>query len=401
MKNRIAERMSRLRSESAFQILERANELEARGKSVVHLEIGQPDFKTPDNIIEAAYKAMREGKTGYGPSSGIIPLREAIADYCGAYKNVTAAIDEIVVTPGGKPVMFFTMLMLVQEGDEVIYPNPGFPIYESVINFSGAKAVPMPLLEKNNFRVDLEQLERDINAKTRLIIINNPGNPTGCMFSDDDVRAIAGLIRGKEIYILSDEIYDRIIFAGKPLSIASLPGMKDRTIILDGFSKTYAMTGWRLGYGVMNRELAARMSMLMVNSASCAATITQWAALEALNGPQDAVADMCAAFRERRDYLVQALNSIDGIHCAMSEGAFYVFPNISGFGLSSAEFAGRLLEEAGVAAAGGTAFGSYGEGFIRLSYANSLENLKIAVDRIAAFSKLLLKKTLEALAKPG
>jgi len=389
MKNRIAERMNRLHTESAFQILARANELEAKGKSVVHLEIGQPDFKTPRNIIEAAYKAMNEGKTGYGPTPGIIPLREAIAQYCADYKKVKTGIDEIVVTPGGKPVMFFTMLMLTQEGDEVIYPNPGFPIYESVINYAGAKPVPMPLLEENNFRVDLKRLKADINEKTRVIIVNSPGNPTGGMFSKDDICAIAEMVQGKDIYILSDEIYDRIIFGEQPLSIASLPGMKDKTIILDGFSKTYAMTGWRLGYGVMNSELAGHMSMLMVNSASCAATMTQWAAVEALKGPQDTVTEMAAAFKERRDYIVDALNHIDGLHCAMPEGAFYVFPNISSFGLPSAEFANRLLEEAGVAAAWGTAFGSFGEGFLRLSYANSLPNLKIAVDRIAAFCRSL------------
>jgi aspartate/methionine/tyrosine aminotransferase len=390
MKNQVAERMGRLHTESAFQILARANELEAGGKSIIHLEIGQPNFKTPGNIIEAAYKAMKEGKTGYGPTPGIIPLREAIAQYCGDYKKVQTGIDEIVVTPGGKPVMFFSMLMLTQEGDEVIYPNPGFPIYESVIKFSGAKAVPMPLLEENNFRVDLKKLESDINEKTKLIIINSPGNPTGGMFSSDDIRAIAKMVEGKNIYILADEIYDRIVFGDQPLSIASLPGMKDKTVILDGFSKTYSMTGWRLGYGIMNRELAGHMTMLMVNSASCAATMTQWAAIEALKGPQDAVTEMTAAFKERRDFLVDALNHINGVHCAMPEGAFYVFPNISSFGLSSAIFANRLLEEKGVAAAWGTAFGSFGEGFLRLSYANSLENIKTAVDRLSNFCASLV-----------
>ena len=389
MKNRIADRMNRLHTESAFAILARANELEAQGKSVIHLEIGQPDFKTPQNIIEASYKAMNEGKTGYGPTPGIPQLREAIAEHCGSYKNVQTNIDEIVVVPGGKPVMFFTMLMLTQKGDEVIFPNPGFPIYESVINFAGAKPVSMPLLEKNNFRVDLDQLKKDINEKTKLIILNNPANPTGGMFSKEDVIAIADMVRGKGIYIMSDEIYDRIIFGEKPLSIASLPDMKDWTIILDGFSKTYAMTGWRLGFGVMNKELAGHMSMLMVNSASCTATMGQWAAVEALKGPQDTVDTMVAAFRERRDYLVKALNEIPGITCAMPEGAFYVFPNISSFGINCKEFANRLLEEGGVAAAWGTAFGSFGEGFLRLSYANSLENIKIAVDRIDKFTKTL------------
>jgi aspartate/methionine/tyrosine aminotransferase len=247
----------------------------------------------------------------------------------------------------------------------------------------------MPLLEENNFRLDLKRLKNDINERTRLIIINSPGNPTGSMFSKDDICAIAEMVQGKNIYVLSDEIYDRIIYGEQPLSIASLPDMKDKAITMDSFSKTYAMTGWRLGYGVMNRELAKQMSLLMVNSASCAATMTQWAAIEALQGNQEAVDEMCAAFRERRDYLVDALNHIDGIRCTMPEGAFYVFPNISSFGLSSAEFASRLLDEAGVAASGGTGFGSFGEGFLRISYANSLPNLKIAVERISAFCRSL------------
>jgi aspartate/methionine/tyrosine aminotransferase len=392
MKNTVAQRMSLLHTESAFQILARANALEAQGKSVIHLEIGQPDFKTPKNIIEAAYRAMNEGKTGYTPTPGIIPLRETIARYCEEYKKVKTNVDEVVVVPGGKPIMFFTMLMLAQPGDEVIYPNPGFPIYESVIKFSGAKPVPMPLLQKNNFSVDLDRLKSDINGKTKLIIVNNPGNPTGGMIRRDDIIAIADMVRDKGIYILADEIYDRIIFEEKPLSIATLPGMKDRTIILDGFSKTYSMTGWRLGYGIMNRELAAHMTMLMVNSASCAASMTQWAAIEALTGPQEAVTQMVEAFRERRNYLIAALNKIEGIKCVKPSGAFYAFPDISSFGVSSAEFADRLLEEAGVATAAGTAFGSFGEGFLRLSYANSLDNLKIAVQRIEDFSKTLKKK---------
>jgi aspartate/methionine/tyrosine aminotransferase len=285
--------------------------------------------------------------------------------------------------------MFFTMLMLAQEGDEVIYPNPGFPIYESVIKFSGARPVPMQLREENQFRVDLNKLKQDINDKTKVIILNNPCNPTGAMLRNDDVRAIADMVRGKGIYILSDEIYDRIIFGEQPLSISTLPGMKDRTIILDGFSKTYAMTGWRLGYGIMNPELAEHMTMLMVNSASCAASITQWAAIEALKGPQDEVVKMVAAFKERRDYIVGALNGIKGISCVEPGGAFYVFPNISSFGLKSSEFANRLLEEAGVSAAAGTAFGDFGEGFIRFSYANSLENLKIAIERLEKFCRSL------------
>lgn len=387
--HKVAQRMELLHAESAFSIMVKANALEAQGQSIIHLEIGQPDFKTPGNIIQAASTALNEGKTGYTPAAGIVPLREAIARYAGDFKKVNTDIDEIVVVPGGKPIMFYTLLMLCEAGDEVIYPNPGFPIYESVIRFSGAKAVPMPLLEKNDFTVDLDQLAETINEKTKLIILNNPGNPTGGMISRDDIAAIADMVRGKGIYILSDEIYDRITFEEQPLSIASLPGMKDYTIILDGFSKAYAMTGWRLGYGIMNKELASHMNMLMVNSNSCAASMTQWAGIEALNGPQDAVLNMVSSFKQRRDYLIEALNQIDGITCNMPKGAFYAFPNISSFGLSSDLFADKLLTEGGVAAAGGTAFGEYGEGFLRLSYANSLENLKIAVERIDKFTKTL------------
>jgi aspartate/methionine/tyrosine aminotransferase len=389
MTNKIAGRMGLLHTESAFQILARANELEAQGRSVIHLEIGQPDFKTPRHIIEAAYRALNEGKTGYTPTPGILPLREAIARYCADYKKVETSPEEIVAVPGGKPVMFFALLMLAEEGDEVIYPNPGFPIYESVIRFSGARPVPMPLLGANNFSVDLDALKKSVNERTKLIILNNPGNPTGGVIRRDDIIAIADMVRDKDIYILSDEIYDRIVFEERPVSIAALPGMKERTIILDGFSKTYAMTGWRLGYGVMNAELADRMSLLMVNSASCAASMTQWAGIEALNGPQDAVDEMVAAFKERRDFITDALNGIDGIACAKPGGAFYVFPDVSSFGISCAEFAGRLLEEAGVAAAAGTAFGSYGEGFVRFSYANSLDNLKTDMGRLEKFCKTL------------
>lgn len=389
MINRAASRMELLSGESAFTIMSKANALEAQGKSIIHLEIGQPDFKTPKNIIDAAYKAMCDGKTGYTPTRGIIPLRETIAEYCLAHKNVKTNLDEVVVVPGGKPIMFFTMLMLVNPGDEVICPNPGFPIYESVIRFAGGKVVPMPLLEEREFRLDLKTLEASITDKTKLIIINSPGNPTGGVLTESDIRAIAELIKDRDIYVLSDEIYDRIIYEGKPFSIASIPYMKDRTIILDGFSKTYAMTGWRIGYGVMNPELASHMEMLMVNSNSCAASMTQWAAIEAYTGPQDETLKMVSEFKARRDRIVQALNQIDGISCVTPHGAFYVFPNISSFGLKSEVFASRLLTEGGVAAAGGTAFGSYGEGYMRLSCANSLQNIEIAVERIAKFVKTL------------
>ena len=386
----IADRMGRLNTESAFQILARANALEAQGRHIIHCEIGQPDFSTPKHIIEAAYQAMKDGYTGYGPTPGYPLVREAIAEYASAHKNIQTNAEEVVIVPGGKPIMFFTMLMLVNPGDEVICPNPSFPIYESCIRFAGGTPVPMPLLGKNDFRVDLEQFKASISPKTKLVILNNPSNPTGGMFEEADILAIAEILKDRpDIYILSDEIYDRLVFDGSVRSIASVPGFKDRTVILDGFSKTYAMTGWRIGYGIMHKELAKQVEMLMVNSNSCTASFTQMAALAALKGPQDSAEEMKAAFKERRDWLVAALNDIPGITCCLPKGAFYAFPDISSFGLKSEEFCNRLLQEAGVAAAWGTAFGTYGEGHFRLSYANSLENLKIAVDRIEKFTRSL------------
>ena len=388
--NAAAQRMSLLHTESAFQILAKAQALEAKGRHIIHMEIGQPDFKTPQNIIEAAYRAMNDGYTGYTPTPGLPAARQAIADYAARHKNIVTNKDEVVIVPGGKPVMFYTMLMLVNPGDEVIYPNPSFPIYESCINFAGGVPVPLRLTAENDFRLDADEFKSLITPKTKLVIINSPSNPTGGVFTREDVMAIAELLRDRpDIFILSDEIYDRLIFEGGAFSIASLPGFKDRTIILDGFSKTYAMTGWRLGYGIMHPELAEHMTMLMVNSNSCAAAFSQMAAIEALTGPQDAVETMRAAFMERRDYLVEALNAIDGIRCCLPKGAFYAFPDISAFGISGYEFATRLLDEAGVAAAWGTAFGAFGEGYLRLSYATSIENIKIAVDRIEKFTKTL------------
>ena len=382
----IAQRMSLLHTESAFQILAKAQALEAQGRHIVHMEIGQPDFKTPQNIIDAAYRAMNDGYTGYTPTPGLLTARQTIAEYAAGQKNITTSENEVVIVPGGKPVMFYTMLMLVNPGDEVIYPNPSFPIYESCINFAGGVPVPLKLSAENDFRVDLEAFKGLITPKTKLVIINSPSNPTGGVFTREDVLGIADILRDRpDIFILSDEIYDRLIFEGEAFSIASLPGFKDRTVILDGFSKTYAMTGWRLGYGIMHPELAAHMSMLMVNSNSCAAAFSQMAAIEALTGPQTAVDTMRAAFMERRDVLVEALNAIDGMRCCLPKGAFYAFPDISAFGVSSEEFASRLLDEAGVAAAHGTAFGAYGEGYLRLSYATSIENIKIAVERIERF----------------
>jgi len=379
--------MSLLHTESAFQILAKAQALEARGRHIIHMEIGQPDFKTPQNIIDAACRAMNEGYTGYTPTPGLLQARRAIAGYAARQKNIATNEDEIVIVPGGKPVMFYTMLMLVNPGDEVVYPNPSFPIYESCINFAGGVPVPLRLSAENGFRLDIEEFKRLITPKTKLVIINSPSNPTGGVFTPEDVLAIAEILQDRpDIFILSDEIYDRLIFEGQAFSIASLPGFKDRTVILDGFSKTYAMTGWRLGYAILHPELAAHMSMLMVNSNSCAAAFSQVAAIEALTGPQTAVDAMRAAFMERRDVLVEALNKIDGIRCRLPGGAFYAFPDISAFGLPSEVFAARLLEEAGVAAAHGTAFGAFGEGYLRLSYATSIENIRLAVERIERFA---------------
>ncbi len=383
----IAERVERLQGESAFAILSKANELEAKGMNVIHLEIGQPDFKTPENIIDAAKEAMSDGYTGYGPTLGYNELREAVADYVKEYKNIDATKDNVVIVPGGKPTMFFTMLTLVEPGDEVIYPNPGFPIYESCIKFARGIPVPMPLTADNDFRPDVEKLKSLITPKTKLIIINNPGNPTGGIFEKEDILAIADILKDRpDIFVLSDEIYDRLMYDGETISIASIPEMRDRTLVLDGFSKTYAMTGWRIGYCVANVDIIKKFEMIMVNSVSCTCSFTQMAAVEALKGPQDSVVEMKNKFKERRDWLVNALNEIDGIKCCMPRGAFYAFPDISSFGLSSKEFADRLLEEEGIALAWGTSFGEYGEGHIRISYATSLENLKEAVERLKRFT---------------
>ena len=383
----IAERVERLQGESAFAILSKANELEAKGMNVIHLEIGQPDFKTPENIIDAAKKAMSDGYTGYGPTLGYNELREAVAEYVKEYKNIDATKDNVVIVPGGKPTMFFTMLTLVEPGDEVIYPNPGFPIYESCIKFARGIPVPMPLTADNDFRPNVKKLKSLITPKTKLIIINNPGNPTGGIFEKEDILAIADILKDRpDIFVLSDEIYDRLMYDGETISIASIPEMRDRTLVLDGFSKTYAMTGWRIGYCVANVDIIKKFEMIMVNSVSCTCSFTQMAAVEALKGPQDSVVEMKNKFKERRDWLVNALNEIDGIKCCMPRGAFYAFPDISSFGLSSKEFADRLLEEEGIALAWGTSFGEYGEGHIRISYATSLENLKEAVARLKRFT---------------
>ncbi len=391
----IAERVSRLNGESAFAILSKAKALEEKGIDVIHLEIGQPDFQTPSNIMEAADKAMAQGYTGYGPTLGYNELRKTVAEYAKKYKNVDADFENVAIVPGGKPTMFFTMLTLVRPGDEVIYPNPGFPIYESCIKFAEGVPVPLPITADNNFRLDIEKFKSLITPKTKLIIINSPCNPTGGVFEKEDILAMAEILKDRpDIFILSDEIYDRLVFEGKAFSIASLPEFKDRTLVLDGFSKSYAMTGWRIGYCIANKDIIKQFEMIMVNSVSCTCSFTQMAAIEALTGPQDSVDEMRAEFKKRRDWLVDALNKIEGISCKLPRGAFYAFPDISSFGLSSKEFADRLLNEEGVALAWGTSFGEYGEGHIRISYATSLDNLKEAVNRIKRFTERLNKEKL-------
>ena len=380
----LAERMSRLGTESAFQVLVKARALEAQGRDVIHLEIGEPDFDTPPNIVEAACRALREGATHYTPAQGIPELRQVIAEQLGARRGHAMDPAQIVITPGAKPIMFYTLLALAEPGQEVIYPDPGFPIYKSMIDFVGAKAVPLPLRESLDFRFQVDELCSLVNERTALIILNSPQNPTGGVLEPTDLEAIAELCVRYNVPVLTDEVYEQIIYDGAFHSIASYPGMSshERSIILHGFSKTYAMTGWRLGYGVMPEALAQQVERLMVNSNSCTNAATQWAGIEALTGPQEPVTEMVAAFRERRDVIVAGLNSIPGIQCRVPKGAFYVFPNITETGLSSAECEQVLLERADVATLSGSSFGGYGEGYLRLSYANSVENLEKAVERI-------------------
>jgi len=382
---KLAKKMSRLGTETAFEVLVRARALEAQGKDVVHLEVGEPDFDTPANIIDAAIVALKSGYTHYGPSAGLPELREAIAQEISRTRGLDVKPDEVVVTPGAKPIMFFVILALAEEGDEVIYPNPGFPIYESMINFVGATPVPIPLREERDFCFDLDEFRSKVSDKTKLIILNSPQNPTGSVLGREDLEQVAKIAAERDIMVLSDEVYNRILYEGEHVSIATFPGMKERTIILDGFSKTYAMTGWRLGYGVMPEFLADQVTRLQTNSNSCTASFTQRAGVAALTGPQEASAAMVREFKKRRGIIVAGLNAIKGITCRLPKGAFYVFPNIKGTGKSSREFADRLLSEGGVAALSGTAFGAYGEGYIRLSYANSIPNIQKALQRIEQF----------------
>jgi aspartate aminotransferase len=384
---RLAKRMARLGTETAFEVLVKAKALEAQGRDIIHLEIGEPDFDTPSNIIEAGCDALHKGFTHYGPSAGIMELREVIAQHVSETRRVNVTPDEVVVVPGGKPIIFFSILALAEDGDEIIYPNPGFPIYESMINYVGAKAVPIQLREELDFRLDVDELASLINDRTKLVILNSPQNPTGGVLTKDDIAAIARTIGDRNIMVLSDEIYSQLIFEGEEHSIMSIGGMRERTILLDGFSKTYAMTGWRMGYGVMRPDLATHISRLMTNSNSCTASFTQVAGIEALRGPQDVVDTMRAEFKKRRDVMVAGLNKIKGFSCRLPHGAFYVFPNIKGTGWRSKKLADALLDDAGVAALSGTAFGDFGEGYLRLSVANSIENIEKALDRIDAWTK--------------
>jgi aspartate/methionine/tyrosine aminotransferase len=379
---RLAGRMSRLGTETAFEVLNRARALEKQGKEIIHLEIGEPDFDTPPNVVEAGIEALRKGWTHYGPSAGLPELRQAIADYVSRTRKVPVSSDEVVVVPGGKPIIFFTILALIESGDEVLYPNPGFPIYESMVNYSVGKGIPIPLREERDFSVDVKELASLITDHTRLIILNSPHNPTGGILTKKDILEIAEAIGDRNILVLSDEIYSRLIYDGEHFSIMSVPGFKERTILLDGFSKTYAMTGWRLGYGVMRADLASQIAKLVTNSNSCTASFTQMAGIEALRGDQSSVDKMSDEFRRRRDAFVAGLNKIKGFSCRMPKGAFYAFPNITKTGWTSKKLADALLEQAGVAALAGTAFGAHGEGYLRFSVANSLENLNKALARI-------------------
>src|ERR1022692_198811 len=384
---RLASRMSRLGTETAFEVLSRARALEKQGKEIIHLEIGEPDFDTPANVVQAGVDALRKGWTHYGPAAGLPDLRQTIAEYVSRTRKVPVASEEVVVVPGGKPIIFFTILALIDEGDEVIYPNPGFPIYESMINYVGGRAIPIPLREEREFSVDVKELASLITDRTRLIILNSPHNPTGGVLTKNDVYAIAEAIGDRNIFVLSDEIYSRLIFSDgehevEDFSIMSVPGFKERTILLDGFSKTYAMTGWRMGYGVMRPDLATQIARLSTNSISCTASFTQVAGIEALRGDQSSVDKMNAEFKRRRDVFVAGLNKIKGFSCRLPKGAFYAFPNITKTGWASKKLADALLEQAGVACLSGTAFGEYGEGYLRFSIANSMENLNRALPRI-------------------
>ena len=379
---KLSSRQKRLGTETAFETLAKAKKLEAQGKNVIHLEIGEPDFDSPKHVVTAAKKALDEGFTHYGPSAGQPELREAIAVHQGEVNGYKISSDRVIVTPGAKPVMFFSILALIERGDEVIYPNPGFPIYESMINYVGGTAVPMKLEESKNFNANIDDLKKLINDKTKMIIINTPNNPCGSVTQIEDLEQIAKIAVENDIIVLSDEIYKDMYYQGEHYSITKFKGMKERTIILDGFSKSYAMTGWRLGYGIFPEFMIDDITKLMTNSVSCTSVFSQMAAIAALEGPKDFTLNLMEKFKIRRDIVVDGLNSIDGINCKTPLGAFYAFPNISGTGLSSSDFADIALDNYGVALLSGTAFGNYGDNYIRISFANSDDNLREAIDRL-------------------
>ena len=383
---RLAKRMRGLGTELSFETLGRARALEARGRDIIHLEIGEPDFSTPSNIVNMGIRALETGWTHYGPAAGLPEMRQAVVDYIARTRQVKIAPEEVVIVPGGKPIIFFAALALIEHGDEVIYPNPGYPIYESMIDFLDAKHVPIHLREKDAFRMDIDELADKITDRTKLVILNSPHNPTGGVLTEKDVRDVAAAIGDRNIMLLSDEIYSRLIFAGQHFSPISIPEFRDRTILLDGLSKAYAMTGWRLGYGVMRADLAAQVARLMTNSNSCTASFTQVAGIEALLGDQSSVDSMREEFRRRRDVMVTGLNQIRGFRCQEPKGAFYVFPNITETGWRSDDLANALLADAGVACLAGTAFGTFGEGYLRFSVANSMENINRAVERINSWT---------------
>jgi len=382
----VVEKISRLQVESAYEVLAKAQALEKKGKHIIHLEIGSPDFPTPPHIVEAGKRALDEGFTKYGPTPGFGDFREVIAAEVSRTRGVKVGAENVCVVPGGKPTMFFTMLALLEPGDEVIYPDPSFPIYESMIRYTGATLKPIPLVESRGFSFDLNVFRDSLSAKTKLVILNSPGNPTGSIIPKADLAEMAAMLRDRDVMILSDEIYSRIWYDAEPTSITSFDGMIEKSIILDGFSKTYSMTGWRLGYGVMPVWLADAVNMLTVNSNSCTASFTQRAGMAALLGPQDCVTAMVAEFGKRRNAIVKGLNEIPGFRCTAPAGAFYAFPNVTGTGIPSKELADLLLEEAGVACLNGAGFGKHGEGFIRFSYANSLANIMEAIERIRKIS---------------
>ena len=380
---KLADRMERIGTETAFEAAARARALEATGRDVIHLEIGEPDFDTPRHVSEAASRALLDEKmTHYPPAPGIAPLRAAIAADVKRWKGIEATADQVVVTPGAKPIMFYAMLALINEGDEVIYPNPGFPIYESMVRYVGGTAVPAPLRESNDFRMDVAEVASLVTDRTRMIVTNSPHNPTGSILTQEDVRQIARIAAEHDLVVLADEIYGRLQYEGEPLSIATLPGMAERTITLDGFSKTFAMTGWRMGYGILPTWLMPAFSALVINSVSGTNAFAQVGAVAALTGPQDAADEMREEFMARRALIVEGFNAIPGVSCVLPHGAFYAFPNMSSFGRSSNEIADHLLYDAGVCGLSGTAFGSYGEGYLRFSYANSRDKISAALERV-------------------